>query len=389
MWTKSDLRFMRRAIRLAMRGLGATRPNPAVGAVVVKDGRIVGEGWHRRAGTPHAEVHALEAAGEDARGGTIYVTLEPCNHTGRTPPCTRAILDAGIERVVVGTRDPNPRVQGGGVEFLRSRGLDVRLGCLQQECRRIVAPFAKHFKTGMPWVVSKVAMSLDGKTATRTGHSQWITGLRAREWGHRMRHRCDAILVGKGTVLADDPSLTCRIKGKRGRDPLRIVLDSTLSIPVESTVLKESRVALSDWLSDPTLPHAPTLVAGVEGAPPPGRRAALEAAGASVLLLPGDGSRMVDVHALLEELGRMGIQSVLVEGGATVHGSFWDMGLVDEALFFYGPVVIGGTGARPGIAGRGAATLDTAPRLKAPRRIGLGEDLLVQGLVRDLDTLWH
>ncbi len=381
---------MRRAVALARRGLGATRPNPAVGAVVVRDGRIVGEGWHQQAGTPHAEVHALNDAGPMARGATIYVTLEPCNHTGRTPPCTRAVLNAGISRVIIGTSDPNPKVEGGGADFLRSQGLKVKVGCLQDEARQIIAPFVKHFKTGLPWVVSKVAMSLDGRTATRTGHSQWITNERARAYGHRMRHVCDAILVGKGTVLADNPSLTCRLARGRGRDPLRIILDSSFETPLESTVVKESAVPLGEWLSNATLLKAPTLIAGVRGgADRERRRAALEAAGASTLALPGDESGRVDVQVLLQELGRMGVQSVLVEGGAMVHGAFWDKGLVDEALFFYGPVVIGGEEARPGIGGHGAATLDEAPRLRGAKRVGLGDNFLVRGLVTDLDAFWN
>ncbi len=389
MWAGDDIKFMRRALALARKGLGATRPNPAVGAVVVRDGRIVGEGWHMKAGTPHAEVHALNAAGIRAQNATIYVTLEPCNHTGRTPPCTRAILKAGISRVVVGTADPNPRVDGGGIGFLRSRGLSVKSGCLEYECRKIIAPFAKHLTTGLPWIISKVAMSLDGRTATRTGHSQWITNRRSRVYGHRMRHICDAILVGKGTVLADDPSLTCRLPRGTARDPLRVILDSSLSSPLDSKVVKESSVSMEEWIRSADNPHAPTLLVGVRGEASADRMRRFEAAGASILLLPADGSSGgIDLRALLSSLGDMGIQSILVEGGATVHGSFWDQRLVDEALFFYAPMVIGGLDARPGIGGMGAGTLDHACRLHHVKRQALGDNLLIQGMISDLNALW-
>ncbi len=380
---------MRRALSLARKGLGATRPNPAVGAVVVKDGCIVGEGWHKKAGTPHAEVHALNAAGSKAKGATIYVTLEPCNHTGRTPPCTHAILKSGISRVVVGTADPNPRVEGGGASFLRSKGLAVELGCLEYECRRVIAPFAKHLITGLPWVVSKVAMSLDGRTATRTGHSQWITNQKARAYGHRMRHVCDAILVGRGTVLADDPSLTCRLPRGTGRNPLRIILDSSLSIPLDSKVVRESAVSVEEWIKDTDTVNAPTVLAGVRGRVAVDRRRKFEAAGACVLLLPENGSGRVDIKALLSELGRIGIQSLLVEGGATVNGSFWDQNLVDEALFFYAPIVIGGMDARPGIGGLGAETLNLATRIRHIKRQTMGDNLLIHGMAVDLDVLWN
>ena len=389
MLSKSDHAFMQMAIRLAKRGLGATRPNPAVGAVVVRQGTVVGKGWHKRAGTPHAEIHALSQAGERAKGATLYVTLEPCNHQGRTPPCTHAILKAGISEVVIGALDPNPNVEGGGADFLRSKGVKVRTGCHERQCMELVAPFAKHLKKGIPWIISKVALSLDGRTATRTGHSKWITGEKARAYGHRVRHECDAILVGSGTVLADNPSLTCRIKGGKGRDPARIILDSTLKTPVSSKVVKQASVSLEEWLREPTMQKAPTVIVGAKDKAPFKKVQELESKGAKVLLIPEAPGGGVDLKFLLKRLGALGIQSILVEGGATVHGSFWDQGLVDQALFFYGPVVIGGSEAQPAIAGHGAERLDVAFRLRWTRRVALGDDLLVKGLVTDLYDLWQ
>lgn len=375
MWTREDERFMRRALRLAERGLGRTEPNPAVGAVIVRDGRIVGEGYHQKAGTPHAEVHAIRAAGEDARSATLYVTLEPCNHEGRTPPCTRAVLQAGVKRVVIGTLDPNPRVVGGGARFLRENGLEVQAGCLEEASRLLVAPFAKHFVTGLPWVRAKVACSMDGRTATRTGNSKWITNERARAFGHRVRAVSGAIVVGRGTVVADDPQLTCRSGGKAMRDPVRVILDSDLRTDPSSRVCRLES-------------SAPTIVVGVQHPASAARKKALEAAGVELWTVPPDHQGRVHIPSVLSRLGDRGIQSVLVEGGPTVHGAFWDQGLVDEAFFFYAALVIGGTDAQPAIGGSGADTLGAAVRLRSVRHRKLGDDWLVQGLVSDLNTFW-
>jgi len=372
---ETDRNFMRQAIELACRGLGRTNPNPAVGAVVVKDGEVVGQGWHHRAGTPHAEVHALKDAGEAASGATIYVTLEPCNHTGRTPPCTRAVLDAGIKRVVIGALDPNPAVAGGGMEFLRSRGIDVTEGCRRDECRLLVAPFARHVRTGLPWVRIKVACTMDGRTATRTGHSQWITNSAARKRGHELRRISDAILVGRGTVDADNPSLTCRDGSGENADPLRVILDSRLSTDPSSTVYVQES-------------PAGTIVAAVAGAAESRQVKEFEKTGTEVLLLPDNGKGNVDLAALMNELGRMGIQSLLVEGGATVHGAFRDAGLVDEMFFFYAPAVLGGEDARPAVAGLGADRLEEAVSLRRFCFEELEGNWLIRGNVTDLDTLW-
>ncbi len=375
MWSGEDIKYMRSALRLGEKGLGYTTPNPAVGAVVARQGIILGEGRHRKAGTPHAEVHALRAAGDTAKGADLYVTLEPCNHTGRTPPCTHAILQAGISRVVIGTLDPNPKVAGGGSGFLRDKGIEVETGCLRDECRLLIAPFTKHILTGMPWVRSKVACSLDARTATRTGHSKWITNQQARRSGHRLREISDAILVGKGTILADDPQLTCRNGKKVGKDPIRIVLDSGLSVDPSSRICR---------LKSP----APTVIIGVEGKSTDEHRQALEASGAKVWFAPPDGQGRVNIRDVLRMLGDFGAQSLLVEGGGTVHGAFWDQAFVDEAFFYYAPIIIGGKDARPAIGGSGAVDVERATRLSKVQHRKLGDNWLVHGLVTNIDSFW-
>ena len=297
----TDARYMKLALGLAAKGAGWVSPNPMVGAVVVREGRIAGRGWHRAYGRPHAEVEALRQAGATARGADLYVTLEPCNHQGRTPPCTRAVLDAGVRRVVMATRDPNPRVNGGGAEFLQERGLEVEIGLLAAAARRLNEAWFKWVATGLPFVIAKAAASLDGKIATATGESQWLTGEKARAFGHRLRHEVDAILVGAGTALADDPQLTVRLPAgtgnqetrktaKPGKDPIRIVLDSRLRLPLEARMLH---------LDSP----APTWVACTPAAPP-ARVKAIQDLGAEVLILPGATNGMVALPPLLAELGR-------------------------------------------------------------------------------------
>ena len=363
-FTPEDRRFMSLALRLAQRGAGSTSPNPMVGAVVVRDGRIVGKGYHRRYGGPHAEVEALRQAGELARGATLYVTLEPCNHHGQTPPCTQAVLAAGIARVVIANADPNPRVAGGGADFLRQRGLQVEMGLLAEAGQKLNEAFFKAVTTGKPWVIAKAAASLDGKIATCTNESQWITGPAARAWVHRLRHRVDAILVGVGTVLADDPQLTTRLPRGRGKDPIRIILDSRLRLPLTAQVLH---------LHSP----APTWIACTEAASSE-KRQALQALGAACLALPERHGR-VDLEALLELLGQRRVQSLLVEGGAAVHGAFLEAGLIDKLHLFLAPKLIGGRQA-PGIfGGQGIARLADAPQLRDLTIRRLGPDLLLSG----------
>jgi diaminohydroxyphosphoribosylaminopyrimidine deaminase / 5-amino-6-(5-phosphoribosylamino)uracil reductase len=355
---------MQLALRLAARGAGWVSPNPMVGAVVVKGGMVVGRGYHRRAGLPHAEVEALRSAGDSARGADLYVTLEPCNHHGKTPPCTRAILAAGVRRVIIAARDPNPQVTGGGAEFLTAHGVDVVAGVLDAEARRLNEAWIHWLNTGRPWVVAKAACSLDGKIATVGGESQWLTGEAARGLGHRLRHRLDAIVVGIGTVLADNPQLTARRPRGRGADPIRVVLDSRLRLPLTSRLLS---------LDSPAL----TWVATTNQAPRDAIRA-LEDRGAQVLVLPADAGR-VALPALLQELAARQVQSLLVEGGAETLGTFFDQRLVNQFYFFYAPKILGGQKAPGMVGGQGIVHLGEAhiARELSVRRVG--GDLLVSG----------
>lgn len=366
-----DEYFMQRALELAAKGIGAVSPNPTVGAVITKDGRIVGEGYHERFGGPHAEVNAITSAECDLSNATLYVTLEPCNHFGKTPPCTHAILAAGIKRVVVGATDPNPKAAG-GMEFLRSHGIEVQAGCLEQACRSLIAPFLKHVTTGLPWVISKAAMSLDGRIATRTGESQWITSEKSRACGHAVRAVVDGIAVGIGTVLADDPELTCRLFQSGSRNPVRFVLDSTLRLPLSSRLCA-------------TVFAARTIVVAAETASKT-KKAELEEKGVEVWLLPLDqDGRKVSLSAFLKTAGQSGIQSLLIEGGSGLNGAFWDAGLVNEMLWFYAPMVIGGLKAGMAIGGMGVEHLRQAARLKDFCIHGVSEDILLHGLLTDVN----
>lgn len=367
-FTGDDRKFMRMALGLAAKGLGRTSPNPAVGAVVVRDGEVVGRGYHKRAGGAHAEVHALEDAGVRAAGATLYVTLEPCNHHGRTPPCTEAVLRAGIRRVVIGTLDPNPKVKGGGASYLRSRGLEVQAGCLDREAKVLIAPFVKHTYTGLPWVRVKVASSLDGKIATHARESKWITGEKARAFGHRLRDISCAIMVGRGTVEHDDPSLTCRLKGGRGRDPLRVILDSALVLPPGLKVFTQASTAKTVVFCDGSRRDAR-------------KKAVLEAQGVMVVEVEGSPGEGLSLRSVLKALGQMGVQSVVAEGGAGLHGSLFDQGFVDEAFFFYAPKIIGGVGALTAIGGTGVDTPSRAHRLHHLEVKRLGPDILVHGFL--------
>lgn len=361
----ADLDCMRLALREAKKGLGRTSPNPAVGAVVVKNGQVVGKGYHRKAGEPHAEINALAAAGKAAADATIYVTLEPCNHTGRTPPCTRAILAAGIKRVVIGMADPNP-VATGGADYLQGQGLAVTRNVLADECEAINYPFAKHVTTGLPWVIMKAGMSLDGRIATHTGHSGWITNEQSRAAVHRLRDRVDCILIGIGTALADDPSLTTRLPKGIGQDPLRVVLDTNLRLsPTAKMLLQES--------------SAPTWIFCGPN-PDSAKVKALEAAGAEVKPVVLADTGTVELTAVLRELGRKPLNSVLVEGGGQVHGAFLRQQLVDEVNLYVAPCLIGGDGM-PVIGGLGVDTVQGAPRITKMRTRRFGDDLFIQGFL--------
>jgi diaminohydroxyphosphoribosylaminopyrimidine deaminase/5-amino-6-(5-phosphoribosylamino)uracil reductase len=357
--TKSDEQLMRQALRLAGRGRGRTSPNPMVGAVVVADRRIVGEGWHRGPGTPHAEALALAAAGDLARSATVYTNLEPCTHFGRMPPCVDALIASGVHRVVAATADPDPRVSGRGIEKLRSAGVDVQLGLLEEAAKKLNAAYLMHRQQARPFVTYKAAISLDGRTAAADGTSRWITGPEARRDVHRERARSDAICVGVGTLLADDPSLTVRhLLGERR--PFRVVVDSTARTPPQARLLS---------------PEAPTLVAVSEDAPE-GRTSRLEEAGAEIVRFPSDGGK-VSLKHLLEHLAQRDVVSLLLEGGATLAEAFVAQGFVDRYLFYVAPKLIGDT--RSGVlVGWRAQTLREAATLRIESVKRIGPDLRVE-----------
>lgn len=357
----SDEALIGRAIELAERGRGLASPNPMVGAVVVDGGRTIGEGWHEGPGTPHAEVVALSRAGERSRGGTLYTSLEPCVHVGRTPPCTDAILRAGIARVVVSATDPNPVVNGRGLRTLREAGVEVRDGVRAQQAERLNEAFAKHVRTGKPFVTWKAAASLDGKVAARDGSSRWITGERARADAHRLRAWADAIVIGAGTALADDPALTVRDPGYRGRPPIRVLIDARGRV--------DTRGALFDHA-------APTLVATTELAPR-GRRDAWGAAGAEVLVFEPEDER-VPIGALLGDLGKRDVQAVLLEGGPTLAWSLVERGLIDRLVVYLAPKLVGGADASSALGGAGFAPITEALPVRI-RSVGrVGDDVRVE-----------
>lgn len=356
---------MTRALELARRALGRTSPNPVVGAVIVKDGRIIGEGYHRAAGEPHAEVEAIRSAGSDVRGAELFVTLEPCNHHGRTPPCTGAIREAGIKRVWYGMDDPNPGVLGGGADTLRAAGIEVIGGVKEDRCRRLNEVYLTNVNLHRPFVFLKLAMSLDGRIATHVGHSQWISSEESREKVHRLRDRVSAVMVGIGTVLSDDPLLTTRMPGRKGRDPIRIVADSNLRTPLNAKIFNPSSSA--------------GVIIGSKKNPPSDLRLELEKKGAKVVRTSG--KDRVDITDLFSRLYRTGITSVLIEGGGQIAWAALEAQLVDRCLFFYAPMIIGGESAPAGIRGIGIKTLDEAPRLVGVKTSRVGVDLLLDGRV--------
>lgn len=366
----TDERFMHEALALARHALGRTAPNPAVGAVVVRDRVVVGRGWTRPAGQSHAEVVALAEAGEKARGATLYVTLEPCCHHGRTPPCADAVIAAGVRRCVVATVDPFPAVDGGGIARLRQTGVTVHVGVAEGAAQDLIDGFRTRVRTGRTMVTAKYAMTLDGRIATATGQSRWITGEEARGAVHLLRDRSDAIMVGAGTVIADDPELTTRLPVARAgdggpHDPLRVVVDGRGSVPLSARVLSTGS------------PRS-TLVATTSAAPSAWQDCLRER---GVEVVPcGDGPR-VDLAALLDELGRRGVNALLVEGGHRLHGSLFDAGLVDRVVAFVAPVIVGGAQAPGPVGGRGVERMSEAVRLTGVRVRRLGDDLVVEGAV--------
>ena len=355
--------FMAVALDAAATALGSTSPNPAVGVAIVRDGRIVGRGHTQAPGGAHAEVMALLDAGAAARGATVYCTLEPCAHTGRTPPCTDALIAAGVARVVYALDDPDARVSGRGAAALRAAGIAVEAGDGAAESARILEGYLTHRRTGRPFVVVKYAMSLDGRIAASSGDARWVSGEAARAWAHGLRARVDAILVGSGTVLADDPALTARPSGVPAeRQPLRVVVDARGRVGASARVLGGGALLVTTAAS------------------PAGWRAAVAAAGAEVALLSGaPASGGVALHPLLRLLGERGVLTLLVEGGSTLLGAFFDERAVDRVYAVVAPVIVGATDAPAAVAGRGAAFMRDAPRLRDVTVERLGDDTLIGG----------
>ncbi len=385
-FTDDEHRFMRRALALAARGRGSVEPNPMVGCVLVRDGQVVAEGYHRKYGGPHAEIDALQRAGEAARGATAYVTLEPCCHVGKTGPCTEALIAAGVSRVVAAMTDPFPKVACRGMEALTAAGIDTAAGLCEHEAHRLNAPYLKRLATGRPWVILKWAQSLDGKLASHSGHSQWITGPPARAEAHRIRGRVDAVIVGVGTVVADDPALTCRLARPR-RTAKRVVVDGRLRIPPAAQLVRLAG-------------EAPVLIVCTQEAlrDQADKADALRRAGCEILALPAVAPGRIDPADLLGALSTAGATNVMIEGGGHLLGGFLDRRLADEVAVFVAPMLIGGAAPQAPpvrIADQGSGEppaavtpwpggvdrLDDAPRLRDVRVRRLGDDLYIQAML--------
>lgn len=357
--------YMRAALSLARKGAGKTSPNPMVGSVLVKRGKVVGKGYHRAVGKPHAEIEALKRAGKEARGATMYVNLEPCCHQGRTPPCTDALIKAGIKEVVAAMEDPNPAVSGTGFKRLQDAGIRTVCGVLEERASELNEAYIKHITTGLPQVIMKAGMSLDGKIATASGESRWITGEASRRQVHRLRAACDAVMVGAETVIKDDPRLTARIKG--GIDPVRVIVDSRLRLPLSARIF--------DRDSDAGVVIATTKGADVE------KKRKLEALeGVTVITLDGPRGR-VDLPRLMKNLGKRGVTSLLLEGGGEVNAAMLDAGLVDKVMLFVSPVIIGGKNSPDVVGGGGASSLAQAVGLERVKYRRIGGDLLMEGYI--------
>ena len=352
---------------MAERGRGFVSPNPMVGAVIVKGDRIISEGFHRRFGGPHAEIEALRAAAEDVCGATMYVTLEPCRHHGKTPPCTRAVIEAGIARIVMAMEDPNPRVAGKGRTELIEAGMEVESGLLADRAARLNEAFVKFATTGLPFFIAKAAMTLDGKIATRTGHSQWITCEQARERVHWLRAGVDAVMVGSGTIDADDPRLTTRTASGNGRDAVRVIVDGDAKSSTDSRVFNLQS-------------SAPTLVA-VKTTAPAERKSALAAAGAELIEIEPKANK-VDLATLARKLAERNIASVMIEGGGGLLAAAFEAGIIDKVLFFVAPKIVGGKDAPTPVEGAGVDIMDEAIRLRDLSVETIGDDVLIEGLVK-------
>lgn len=364
----TDSEYMQKALSLAQKAKGFTSPNPCVGALVVKDGTIVGQGYHRRAGGPHAEVEALDAAGTNSAGATLYVTLEPCHHFGKTPPCTHKIIGSNVKKVVVGCKDPNPFVGGGGIRYLEENGIEVVSGVLEEEAETLIEDFIWYVRNDKkPFVILKTASTLDGRTATRTGDSKWITGSASRAFAHQIRHETDAILIGSGTLHSDNPSLTARIEGVETRDPARIILDTHLTIKENAQVLTQTS-------------KAETIVVTHSHASPE-KRALLEKKGTQIMDV-GLREGRLDLQELMIKLGQMSFLSVLIEGGGTVAGAALRAGIVNKLLLFMAPRIMGGSDGKPLFEGRGPERIKDALELKKMSLTRFEKDILVSGYLK-------
>lgn len=356
----ADVKYMRRALELAARARGRTSPNPMVGCVIVRGGRVLGEGFHVKAGEPHAEVNAIAAAGGDIAGATVYINLEPCAHEGKTPPCVDLLIEKKPGRVVAAMADPNPLVNGRGIDRLRDAGIRVDVGLLEAEARRLNEVFVKYITTGRPFVIAKCGMTLDGKIATRTGHSKWVTGEEARRMVHQLRNEVDAILVGSRTVMLDDPSLTTRLNGDETHDPIRVILDGEEYLDANRRVFHVASDAAT-WV----------VVPEGSSCPP-----------ADDVLHVASDKEGIDIAALMDVLGQRQITSLLIEGGGTTHASAFEAGVVDKVWFFVAPKIVGGRAAITPVEGEGVATMDEAIALTDMTVRQVGEDLLIEAYVK-------
>nr|WP_242985315.1 bifunctional diaminohydroxyphosphoribosylaminopyrimidine deaminase/5-amino-6-(5-phosphoribosylamino)uracil reductase RibD [Vallitalea okinawensis] len=359
--------WMKRAITIAQKGEGFVNPNPLVGAIILKDKKIIGEGYHAYYGGPHAEVNAINQATENTKGATMFVTLEPCNHFGKTPPCTEAIIASGISKVVVGMLDPNELVTGKGIQRLREAGIQVEVGCLEQAIAEQNRFFLKHIQDKKPYVIMKYAASLDGKIATATGESKWITGEEARKAGHQLRQQVAGILVGVNTVIKDDPMLNVRIEKERLSHPIRIIVDSTGKTPLDSQIVQTAK-------------EMTTIIATTDKMDKD-KQKAYEAMGIEVIRLP-EVDQHVDMKVLMHEVGQRGINSILIEGGGTIHESALKADIVDEVVVLLAPKLIGGKNALTAVEGKGFARLAEVPALRDMEVKVLGQDIMIKGKVR-------
>ena len=364
-WNADDQKFMQRALKLAGRGRGTTSPNPMVGAVIVKNGRIVGEAYHKRAGELHAEALALQKAGSKSQGATLYVNLEPCCHQGQTPPCVPEIIAARVSRVVVAMQDPNPLVNGLGLRQLREAGVQVEVGLLEERARHLNEVFVKYITTRLPFVILKVAITLDGKIATKTGDSQWISNEASRAYVHKLRNEVDATLVGIGTIVRDNSRLTTRLIRGPKRDPIRIVVDSLLKVPLRANIFTQDSNANNIIVTTPKAFFQ--------------RHKEIEATGSKVLEVRTISRNKVDLKDMLEKLGKMGITSLMIEGGAQISASALREGIVDKLIFFIAPKIVGGNTAPGPVGGEGVARISEAIKIVRTNIRRFGDDIMVEG----------